>query len=83
MAFWNKKKPEIRADTGTVSFDDALLTALLNGGTVTRDMALQVPTVSGGIDLIGNIIASTPIKLYKDEGGKAIEVKDDKRRGRC
>lgn len=79
MAFWSKKKPEIRADTGTVSFDDALLTALLNGGTVTREMALQVPTVSGGIDLIGNIIASTPIKLYKDEGGKAVEVKDDER----
>lgn len=79
MAFWNKKKPEIRADTGTVSFDDALLTALLNGGAVTREMALQVPTVSGGIDLIGNIIASTPIKLYKDENGKAVEVNQDDR----
>jgi len=80
MAFWNRKKPEIRADTdGTVSFDDALLTALLNGGTVTREMALQVPTVSGGIDLIGNIIASTPIKLYKESDGKAVEVKQDDR----
>lgn len=80
MAFWNRKKPEMRAKSeGTIEVDDALLRALLTGGTVTREMALQVPTVSGGIDLIGNIIASTPIKLYKEENGKALEVPDDNR----
>ena len=79
MGWFNKKKPETRAETGEVTFDDALLTALLNGGTVTKEMALQVPTVSGGVDLIANIIASTPIKLYKESDGKTEEVKKDPR----
>lgn len=80
--FRRKEKPEIRADTantGTVSFDDALLSALLGGGAVNKQMALAVPTVSGGIDLIANIVASTPIKLYREEKGKAKEVTDDSR----
>lgn len=81
--FRRSRNKEIRADTGMVEFDDPLLKALLGGGDVTKQIALQVPTVSGGIDLIANVIASTPIKLYRDEGGKAIEVKasEDRRIG--
>lgn len=79
MGWFDRKKPEVRAVPGEVQFDDALLKALLGGGNVTKEMALQVPTVSGGIDLIANIVAGTPIKLYRDEGGKAMEVKDDTR----
>lgn len=74
-----KKKPEIRADTGVVSYEDSLLQALLGKTAVTRDMALQIPTVASAIDLIGNIIASTPIKLYKEGDGKVDEVKNDPR----
>lgn len=83
MAFWNRKTKEQRAESGTVQgmvqVDDPLLKALVGGGTVTREMALQVPTVSGGIDLIAGVVAGTPIKLYRDEGGKAVEVTDDVR----
>lgn len=71
------RKKEKRAET--VGFEDTLLRALLGGGTVTREVALQVPTVSGGIDLIANIIAGTPIKLYREEDGKTEEVRDDPR----
>lgn len=81
MAFWNRKK-ETRADdsSGFVGFDDPLLQAMLSGGTVTREIALQVPTVAGGIDLIANLIASTPVKLYRDmPGAKAQEVTEDYR----
>ena len=74
-----RRKPEIRADTGTVQFDDALLKALLGNETVTKEKALQVPTVSGGIDLIANIVASTPVRLYRENNGRAEEVKDDAR----
>lgn len=81
MGIFGRKKREIRADTGTgmVGFDDALLNALLGGGAATKEMALQVPAVSGGLDLIAGIVAGTPIKLYRDEGGKAHEVHDDPR----
>jgi len=74
------RKPEIRADTGEVVIDDPVLRALLGGGEVTREMAMQVPTVAGGIDLIAGIVAGTPIRLYRDTPGKkADEVLDDPR----
>ena len=81
MGIWGRRKKEIRADTetGVVGFEDVLLKALLGGGAATKEMALQVPAVSGGLDLIAGTIAGTPIKLYQDEGGKAHEVKDDPR----
>lgn len=82
MGWFNRRKDELRADTGAVQFDDALLKALLGSGEVTKEMALQVPTVAGGIDLIANVVASTPIKLYKEDGGKAEEVRLDPARDR-
>lgn len=77
MGWFRRNKTEERA--GEAQSEDALVRALLGNGAVTKEMALQVPTVSGGIDLIANIVASTPIKLYRDEGGKAVEVKNDPR----
>lgn len=72
------KRTEERAEV--VGFGDPLLEALLGGnGTISRETALQIPTVSGGIDLIANVVAGTPIKLYRDTGGKAKEVKADYR----
>lgn len=50
---------------------------------MTRDKAMQIPSVSGTISMIGDIIASTPIKLYQEEikdGNKEThEVEDDNR----
>lgn len=81
MGWFTKKKPEIRADTvaDMVGVDDALLKALLGTTEITKEIALQIPTVAGAIDLIANIIASTPIKLYKLDGGKVEEVDNDHR----
>lgn len=79
MALFRRKR-EVRAeDVETVQFEDALLSALLGAQESTKEMALQIPTVSGGIDLIANVIASTPIKLYRESEGKAEEIRDDYR----
>ena len=78
MGLFGRSRREDRAE-GEVQFEDSLLQALLGSGEVTRETALQVPTVSGGIDLIANLVAGTPIKLYRDTGGKAEEVRDDPR----
>lgn len=62
-----------------VEAEDALLRAMLGEETVTRDMAMQVPTISGGIDLIGALVAGTPIKLYSEQNGRAREISGDDR----
>lgn len=76
MGFFSRRKEKRAAE---VQIDDALLCAMLGGEPISKEKALQVPTVSGGIDLIAGVIAGTPIKLYKDTDGKAEEVKDDPR----
>ena len=72
------RKRENRAE-GEAQFEDALLKALLGGVSVDKETALQVPTVSGGVDLIANIVAGTPIKLFRENDGKTEEVRDDYR----
>lgn len=79
MGFFKRLFGAEERAAGEVEIEDSLLKALLGGGTVTREMALQVPTIAGSIDLIGNIIASTPIKLYRESGGKTEEMRDDPR----
>lgn len=64
----------------TPEVDDVLLKALLKGETVTRDMAMTLPAVSGAVDYIAGSVASIPVKLYKKlPDGKVEEVLDDNR----
>jgi HK97 family phage portal protein len=79
MGLLRKKKPEIRADTGTVSYEDSLLQALLGSTSVTKTIAIQIPTVASAISLVGSIVASTPVKLYKESDGETEEVGNDPR----
>lgn len=79
MAFWNRKENRADEPEGSVQFDTELLTAMLTGGRVTREMALAIPSVAGAIDIIANAVASTPVKLYREKDGKAEEVKGDNR----
>jgi HK97 family phage portal protein len=72
-------KPEIRADTGITGVDDPLLAAMLGRTTMDKHRALQVPTVASAVDLIANVVSSTPIKLYRRNGEQTEEVKDDPR----
>lgn len=59
--------------------DDVLLQALLNEESITREHALTIPTVSGSVDFISNMIACMPIKLYKYKKGRIEEVDGDTR----
>lgn len=80
-----KRRPEIRADTGGTQCeimvaDEILLSALIGRSAVTREMALQIPTVRGCINKIANVISSIPIQLYrKGEDGRPEEVLNDRR----
>ena len=80
MGIFSRRR-ELRAEEQRqVEVDEALLRALIGGDAgVTREIALQVPTIAGGIDIIAGIVASTPIKLYREAAGETVEVRDDVR----
>jgi len=75
---WFKKKKEIRSEEGT-TLEDLLLQAGLIEDAVTREVAMNIPTLAGCIELVGNTIATLPIKLFREIEGNVIEVKDDVR----
>ena len=79
--FRKKEKRADEIDTSTVSYEDSLLTALLNGSSqiITRENALKIPTVSACINLIAEKIASLPIRLYEKIDGEVKEVEGDNR----
>ena len=88
MNFWEKLTKYIagepinkRADEVQVTppVNDVLLQALINNEEITREKALTLPAVSGAVDLIGNMIACMPVKLYKYERGRVKEQEDDRR----
>ena len=88
MNFWEKLTKYIagepinkRADEVQVTppVNDVLLQALINNEEITREKALTLPAVSGAVDLIGNMIACMPVKLYKYERGAVKEQENDSR----
>lgn len=74
-----KPQNNVTAESQSVQVDDVLLQALLNGETITRDKAMNIPAVAGAVDFIAGTIASMPIKLYKYKQGVVTEVESDTR----
>ena len=83
MGFFDffRKRDESSQDLPVVEppVSDVLLRALLNNEAITREKALTLPAVSGAVDLIGNMIAAMPVKLYKDKQGRVEEQENDTR----
>lgn len=81
MKLFRRKKVEDRADdTGMIAGEEALIRALIGSTTLTKEMALEIPTVASCINRIADTISSLPIKLYrKKEDGEVEEIKRDDR----
>lgn len=83
MGFFDffRKRDETSQDLPVVEppVSDVLLRALLNNEAITREKALTLPAVSGAVDLIGNMIAAMPVKLYKHKQGRVEEQENDTR----
>lgn len=73
----NREGGQTLGDQGTLS--DVLLTALINGETISRKQALTIPAVAANVDFIASCIASMPVKLFKYKQGKVEEVEGDTR----
>ena len=76
---WPWQKEERTEQVVEPSADDVLLKALLGNTTITKEQALSIPSVQSCINFVANTVSMLPIKLYKDNNGKAEEVKDDVR----
>lgn len=70
---------EERAEEDTANVDDVLLKALLGNSTITREEALNIPSVKSCINFVADTVSMIPIKLYKAKEGKADEIEDDHR----
>lgn len=79
MGFFDRHKKRDTTPTLEPQVSDVLLSALLNGETITREKALTLPSVSGAVDFICNSVACMPVKLYKYKQGKVTEVENDSR----
>lgn len=79
--FRKREAPEEPRETTPIeeSPSDLLLQALINGDTISREMALEIPAVAGNVDFISNCIAAMPVKLYKRKDGHIEEVDKDPR----
>lgn len=81
LKFWEKRKEERTSlEQDDIGLRDLLLAAGLIEDDITKEKALNIPTLSACVELISSLAATVPIYLYKeDEKGKITEVKDDVR----
>lgn len=73
------KFKNLTAEEIAKEINDPILKALVGGETITIEKAMSLPSVSSNVDLISSMIASMPIKLYRDKGSKVEEIKNDYR----
>lgn len=76
--FFRKKERAEPEENLTPEVDSNLLRAFLNQEPMDREKAMNIPSVSGAILKIADKAAAIPIKLYKNENGKIIEVNDNR-----
>lgn len=72
--FRNKRSTDVEVEVSS-----ELLSAILGGPTITKNVALQIPEVSNCVDFIAGTIASLPIRLVKEMNGVTEYVTADTR----
>lgn len=71
-------RKKIKDETIIPETNDVLLKALLNGESISKDMAMSIPAVAKSVDMICNTISMIPIKLYREKKGNVEEVEDER-----
>lgn len=75
-----RRKEKRSENSGTVEVEGGLLSAWLSGSTgITKEQALQIPTIAACVTLIADRISALPIKLYRQNGKEVEEITEDKR----
>lgn len=76
---WPWQREERAEEVPMTQVDDVLLKALLSGGVITKEQALNIPSVKSCINFIADTVAMLPIKLYQENGTETVEVLGDNR----
>lgn len=77
---WKQKFQEQREyNQRAQTLEEILLSVPTTIDSVTKDQALNIPSVAGCVEIISNTVAMLPIKLYKDVDGKVESVQGDNR----
>lgn len=81
---FRRSKEEIRAEptetTASENSAESMLLAFFGGeAVITREAAMEIPTVSACINKISETISRLPVKLYRKEDDKVSEITDDSR----
>ncbi len=76
---WPWQREERADEVPMTQVDDVLLKALLSSGTITKEQALNIPSVKSCINFIADTVAMLPIKLYQEDGTETVEVLGDNR----
>lgn len=74
-----ERAEEVQTTQGVEVSADILKALLGNGNTITREQAIEIPTVSACVSKIAGTIKAIPIKLYKKENDEVKEILDDNR----
>ncbi|MGL5150717.1 MAG: phage portal protein, partial [Clostridium sp.] len=80
--FWRRNKENRTVNKENLENDDwGLRELLLIGGLIeddiTREKALNIPSLASCVDLLSDLVASIPIKLFQEVENSVIEIKDD------
>lgn len=73
-----KEFREFRQQEKRMTLEELLLQAGVLKDNITKSEALNIPSVSGCVELISNTVAVLPIKLYKEADGKVEEIKNSR-----
>lgn len=76
--FNRRAEPDkIESESAEKKEEDEILQAFCDDEDIDFDKALKVPAFSSCINMIADTISMIPIKLYKINGDKVEEIKDD------
>lgn len=84
LAFFKKRATEkervhLENEVSKVQEENLLLRAILLGGEMTREKAMNIPSFKACVNRIADSISTLPVRLYKIDGDKKIEIKDEPR----
>jgi HK97 family phage portal protein len=75
---WKEFRQYQKEERESLTMEELLLSAGILTNSISKDQALNIPTVSACVELISNTVASLPIMLYRESNGKVSEVVDDR-----